>query len=213
MVEVYDFPKLESPFIRKDIDEKYVCIPEIDNNYRWIFKPGSVCAVEKLDGTNVSIIVKNKEIITIYNRLNKIPFFKKGYKRFYEGIQNAIDREYISLEHLKDGQYFGELCGPVVNGNPLHLDEHLWFPFDLLVIRDKFKFWDNFIKELEGKNDKDIFNSVSKVFEGLWSLEHRRKGKKEFAEGIVFYDNKGSMCKLRRDMFDWFKGKNHKKES
>jgi hypothetical protein len=44
-----DMPKLQSPFIRKLINNLYVCTPEIDNNYRWVFTEQAE-AVEKLDG-------------------------------------------------------------------------------------------------------------------------------------------------------------------
>ncbi len=36
------------------------------------------------------------------------------------------------------------------------------------------------------------------------------KGDREgFVEGIVFTHPDGRMAKLRRDMFDWFKGRRH----
>ena len=38
----------------------------------------------------------------------------------------------------------------------------------------------------------------------------RQKGITQFAEGVVFYSQEGRMAKLRRDMFDWFKGRSHK---
>ncbi len=213
MIKAKNFPKLESPFIRKDINGQYICTPEINEDYKWIFQPGEVTAVEKLDGTNTSIIIENNKVVSIYNRLNHIPFFKKGFGRFYEGIQNAIDKEYIKIEKLEDGQYFGELCGPMINGNPLKLTNHLWFPFNFLKERDKFKFWDGYIETLKDKEENEIFNSVKETFKGLWSLERRRKGVKEPAEGIVFYNKTGGMCKLRRDMFDGFKNKKHKENT
>jgi len=37
-----------------------------------------------------------------------------------------------------------------------------------------------------------------------------KKGVKDgFVEGVVFTHPDGRMAKLRRDMFDWFKGKSH----
>ena len=204
MILPKDFPKLESPFVREEINGTFICTPRISDDYRWVFEPGQAVAVEKLDGTNTSIIVENGEVKSIHNRLNNIPLFRQGFAHFYEGIQNAIERDYIAIEKLKDGQYFGELCGPKVNGNPLRLDEHVWFQFDFLRERDRFKFWDKYVETLAGKSDEEIFSSVSETFKGLWSLEHRRKGRTEFAEGIVFYNRNGWMCKLRRDMFQFY---------
>jgi hypothetical protein len=199
------FPKLYSPFIREHIDGNYVCTPEVNDEYRWIFDTG--IAVEKLDGTNISIIVEDGRIVEIYNRMNNIPIFSKGNSRFMEGIQAAIDKKYFKIK--EDGQYFGELCGESINKNPLHLKGHLWFPFERLKERNRYKFWNdiNFIN----KSDQKLYNFVSDLFKDLWSLEIRKRtGNIEYAEGIVFYNKETDQkCKLRRDMFDWYRGEKH----
>ena len=59
---VSDMPKLQSPFIRKTINGNYVVTPEIDPEYQWVFDEPAVKAIEKLDGTNVSVIVEDGEI-------------------------------------------------------------------------------------------------------------------------------------------------------
>ncbi|MHA1753685.1 MAG: RNA ligase family protein [Candidatus Helarchaeota archaeon] len=207
MINAQDFPKLESPFIRETINGQYVCTPKIVEKYRWIFNPDFVQAVEKIDGTNVSVICDGEKIVAIYNRKNHIPFFKKGYGYFYEGIQYAIDNNYFTPN--SKGQFFGELCGPKINNNPLHLKQHVWYPFTRLRKKNTYKFWNNL--DFTNKNDLELYDIVSNVFKELWSLEIRRRhGTKEFAEGIVFYHNQtGEMCKLRRDMFDWYKDKRH----
>jgi len=232
-----DMPKLLSPFYREEINKKYVCIPKIREEFRWVFTEEAI-AVEKLDGTNVSVVVKEGKIVEIWNRKNKIEIWKKGNKRFAEGVLEAIEKDYFNPEQVKDGQYFGELIGPRVNGNPYQLETHLWIPFDVLKQKLRFKFWDKLIPEFKGKSDEEIFKIVDEVFKGLWSLFKRQRGIKGVvnenvgfegiaAEGIVFY-RKGKeinlvrhkdvpggklttleMCKLRRDMFDWFKGKRH----
>ncbi len=234
---VLDMPKLLSPFLRKEVNDVYVCIPKIKEEFKWIFSEECI-AVEKLDGTNVSIIVKDNKIVGVYNRLNPINLFKKGNKRFAEGIIEAIDKGYIDLEKMEDGQYFGELIGPSVNKNPYNLERHLWVPFSYMKEHFRFKFWDKLVPEFKDKSDEEIYNEVSRVFKGLWSLFKRRRGIKGevnenvgfeglAAEGIIFYrkgkeillikhkDAPGGklttleMCKLRRDMFDWFKGRRH----
>src|SRR3989338_8343709 len=97
-----DMPKLQSPFLRDTVNNAYVCTPRIDDELRWVFTEESQ-AIEKLDGTNVSITVKNSQIIAINNRLNPVIWWKKGSKRFIEGITEAIEKEYIKIEELEDG--------------------------------------------------------------------------------------------------------------
>ena len=234
---VIDMPKLLSPFYREEINKKYVCVPKIREEFRWVFTEEAI-AVEKLDGTNVSVVVRDGKIVEIWNRTNKIEIWKKGNKRFVEGILEAIEKGYFNPEQVGDGQYFGELIGPLVNGNPYKLETHLWIPFDVLKEKLRFKFWDKLIPEFKGKSDEEIFKIVDEVFKGLWSLFKRQRGIKGevnenvgfegmAAEGIVFYrkdkeinlvrhpDVPGGklttleMCKLRRDMFGWFKGRRH----
>ena len=228
-----DMPKLFSPFVREIVNGNYVCVPKIEEKFRWVFTEESE-AVEKLDGTNVSIVVKNGEISSIFNRKNLISMWKKGNKRFIEGVLESIERGYIDIEKLPDGQYYGELIGPKINGNPYKLDKHLWLPFDFLRKHYKFKFWDEFVKELKDLDDNEIFEKVDTLFKGLWSLFKRKRGIKGevnenvgfegmSAEGIVFYRKNHDinivkyggktttfeMAKLRRDMFEWFKGRRH----
>ncbi|MBI5332529.1 MAG: hypothetical protein HZB65_03065 [Candidatus Aenigmarchaeota archaeon] len=210
-----DMPKLQSMCLRDTVNNAYVCTPRIDDELRWVFTEESE-AIEKLDGTNTSITVKNGQIIAINNRLNPVIWWKKGSKRFIEGITEAIEKEYIKIEELEDGQYFGELIGPSVNANPYQLDKHLWLPFAFMREHLRYKFWDDFVKELKGLSDEEILAKTSELFKTLWSLYKRRRGIKGevdentvftgmAAEGIVFYaKNTNEMAKLRRDMFDWF---------
>jgi hypothetical protein len=216
-------PKLESPFLREETKQGFVCVPKINEEYRWAFSD-EADAVEKLDGTNVSIMMKDHTILGIYNRKNPIGMWKKGNRRFVEGVLNAIEREAINPDSMEDGQYFGELIGPMVNGNPYKLREHLWLPLSSLRSGYRYKFWDKLVPEFKGIGDSEIFDKASTTFMGLWSLYKRKHFKgTEFAEptkdtpfsgfaaeGIVFYNRStGRMCKLRRDMFPWFTGERH----
>jgi len=201
-MKIQDMPKLESPFVRKD----GILTPEITEGYEWVFEDESVMAIEKLHGTNVSIIIENGIIISQWNRTQRIQFFSKGHKFITEGVLNSFERGYMDL--LEDGQHFGELIGPKVNGNPYKLKEHLWIPFETFCQKHlKYKSW--------GKYPKD-FNTISEWFKELLPLyacmvqgeEGRKSG---FVEGIVFTHPNGKMAKLRKDMFDWYKGeRNHK---
>jgi hypothetical protein len=194
-----DMPKLESPFKRAIVDGYYVVTPEINEDCSWVFTDESVMATEKLDGTNVSIIVEDGMIKQIFNRTNRIPFF--GSKRFIvEGLLESFDRGYCNFT---DGQYFGELIGPKVNGNPYKLEHHIWIPFSTYAQEHlKYKSW--------GKYPKD-FDTISNWFkDDLFSLYYIRLHKEKVPpEGVVFVHPDGRMAKLRRDMFSWFEGDSH----
>jgi len=208
-IKIKDMPKLECPFERKLLsDESYTVIPKINSGYEWVFNNPEVMAIEKLDGTNVSIVIQGGIVISIWNRTERIPFINKGKKWIVEGILNSNEKGYIDL--LSDGQHFGELIGPKVNGNPYKLKEHLWIPFSTFCQKHlKYKSW--------GKYPKD-FETISKWFETdliplyacmIQGEEGRKNG---FVEGIVFTHPDGRMAKLRKDMFDWFASGRHKEK-
>lgn len=200
-IKIKDMPKLECPFKRKLMPNgDYIVSPEINSGYEWVFEEDTLC-VEKLDGTNVSIIIEDGQIKSIFNRTERIPFFNKGKSHICEGLLESFKRGYIDM--LADGQYFGELIGEKVNGNPYKIKGHLWIPFETYAKEHlKYQSW--------GKYPKD-FQTISKWFEDdLMPLFTLKKGDKQgFVEGVIFYRKNGEMAKLRRDMFDWFKGKRH----
>ena len=126
---ISDFPKIESPFVRKEIDGAYVVTPEIAEGYEWVFNDESVLAVEKLHGTNVSILIQDGVITSIWNRTERIPFFNKGKSHIIKGLLESYGKGY--MEFLPDGQHFGELIGEGVNGNPYKIKGNIWIPFPL----------------------------------------------------------------------------------
>jgi hypothetical protein len=207
-MKINDMPKLESPFIRK-LNEKgeYLVTSEINQECAWIFEgdENDVLATEKLDGTNVSIIIENGKITRIFNRTNEIPFFNKGSKHIIEAVLNSFERRYCDFT---DGQYFGEVIGPKLNGNPYQLNEHLWIPFDTYCRNHlAYKSWHKYPKTFE--NIKNwFFNEIKDG--GIFSLFMKKRGIDIQPEGIVFHNLKtGQMCKLRRDMFEGFKVNRH----
>jgi len=65
---IKDMPKLESPFIRKINDKgEYVVTNEIAPGYEWCFNDPDTILMEKLDGTNVSIDLKELAVLYMYN--------------------------------------------------------------------------------------------------------------------------------------------------
>jgi len=203
MIKINDFPKIESPFVRKLMPNgDYIVTEEITEGMEWVFNDESVTAIEKLDGTNVSIVVEGGNVTSIWNRTERIPFINKPKKHIIEGVLNSWERGYCDL--LPDGQHFGELIGPKINGNPYKLDVHLWIPFSTFAQNHlKYKSW--------GKYPKD-FATISEWMKDLmplyWVMKHGmtkdKDGKYEgYVEGIVFTAIDGKMAKLRKDMFGW----------
>lgn len=196
---IKNMPKLESPFVRREINNKYIVTPEINPDYVWVFENPDVKVVEKLDGTNLSLIIEMGKITRIFNRATEIPFFNKGQTHLVMGILESFQRGYVNFT---DGQYFGELIGIKLQGNPYKLNKHIWIPFESYA-KDHltYKSW--------GKYPKD-FETISNWFkDDLFSLYHRRLyGTMVKPEGVVFYHPDGRMAKLRVDMFSWYSGKN-----
>lgn len=200
---VVDMPKLKSPFIRKTINGQYVVTPEIDPDYQWVFDEPAVKAVEKLHGTNVSVVVDDGEITKIFNRKTRIRFWSGN--PIIKCVLTSCEKGWIDF--TKDGQYFGEAMGGKIQANPLDLKVDMWMPF---ALAQKKLMYTSFYE-----HDRTFENWSNWFKDYLFSLMARKyakdKEKKVFAEGVVFYHPDGvRMAKLRRDMFDWFKGSRHK---
>lgn len=200
---MHDMPKLMSPFIRKEVDGNYICTPEIEPGFEWVFIDPNVRAIEKLHGTNVSIIIENGVITSVWNRTERLPFFNKGKSHIIQGVLESYGRGYCELE---DGQHFGECIGPKINGNPYGLDKHVWIPFKTYA-------WDHLHYTSWGKYPK-TYEAISEWFKTLMPLFtlriHGKEYTKHFVEGIVFTTPDGRMAKLRCDMFSWYTGQRHK---
>ncbi|MFH1275817.1 MAG: RNA ligase family protein [Candidatus Woesearchaeota archaeon] len=201
-MEIKNMPKLESPFVRKMVENNYLVTNEIVKGMEWVFEDESVMAIEKLHGTNVSIVIQEGVVTQIYNRTERIQFINKNKRWITEGILTSKGKGY--LEFLGDGQHFGELIGPKVNANPYKLTEHIWIPFTAYAQKHlRYKSW--------GKYPKD-FETISEWFKELMPLFTMKRGDKEgFVEGVVFTHPDGRMAKLRKDMFSWYGGKRHEK--
>lgn len=192
-------PKIDCPFVRKEIDGRYLVTPEINPDYDWVFTDPNVRAVEKLDGTNVSIIIEHGKVTRIFNRMNELDFFCGS--PIIECLLHSSERGYLKFA---DGQYFGEAVGEKIQGNPLKIPR-LWIPFG--------KAFESLQYTSFHKHDRTFENFSSWFKDYLFSLAHRKyaqNDEKLFAEGVVFTHPDGRMAKLRRDMFDWYTGKGHK---
>jgi hypothetical protein len=205
MIIPTDFPKIQCPFVRKDIDGKYVVTPEINPECSWVFTDEGVTAVEKLDGTCVSVVIEGGMITSIWNRDARIPFFSKGTRRIVDGVLNSYEK---GLCDLPDGQWFGELIGPGIQSNPYNLKEPMWIPFKTFVDRQlKYKSFGNYPKTFEG------FEEWMKTLIPLFNWRtNGQDSHYQFVEGVIFQHPDGRLAKLRKDQYPWFEGKRHKEE-
>lgn len=235
-LQLHDMSKIQCPFEREGKD--WLVVPKIKDEFRWVFTDKAI-ATEKLDGTNVSVALTKGAVTRILNRKQPVEIFSKGSWRFIEGIYEAVRKGYISTttkwweetygkRGIVEAQIFGELLGPAVQGNPYHLERHLWIP--LANIREKYgyNFWGDLVEQnLFWGSDEEIFDVVSKTFEELWSrFKQKRWGhnpdwtkptrrvsfeeSESAAKGIVWHHKEtGQMAKLRRSMYLWYPGRRH----
>ena len=210
---VTDMPKIHSPFKRHENSEgDYVVYDEVNEGYEWVFEEAEkVMAVEKLHGTNVSVIIDNGNITAVFNRENRVRPYSTDKQDQYitKGILNSLNKGYLELP---DGQYYGELIGPKFHNNPHQVDQHYWIPFQRYAQK-------HLVYKSYGEYGTD-FDSISEWFrEGLFSLFHAKwhgtdleeasVSNGTFCEGVMFTHPDGRMAKLRRDMFEWYEGERH----
>lgn len=200
-MKIINMPKIECPFVRKTFGNKYLAVNEINEGYEWVFEDDKVMAIEKLHGTNVSILIQDGVIVGTWNRTERMPFFNKQKVHLIQGLLTSYAKGY--MEFLPDGQHFGELIGEKINGNPYKIKGTLWIPFITYGQKHlKYKSW--------GMYPKD-FETISNWFkDDLFSLFSRmRNTESNFVEGVVFTHPDGRMAKIRRDMFDWYNERVH----
>ncbi|EQB65172.1 MAG: hypothetical protein AMDU3_IPLC00003G0024 [Thermoplasmatales archaeon I-plasma] len=205
VLKIEDMPKLESPFVRKMINGKFLVTSEVAPGYEWVFADPATIATEKLDGTDVSIVIEDGTVTSIWNRTYRIPFINKERRFIIDAVLESYDRGYCMLP---DGQWFGEVIGKDVQGNPYGIDYTMWLPFNTYV-RDKLSYnsWGKYPKTYESIRSWFQDGPIS-----LFMLQHGIKDK--LAEGIVFHNPRTEqMAKLRRDMFDFYAGSRHKEET
>ena len=193
-----------------DESGRYVVTPTLDQDYLWVIHDPFVIPVEKLDGTNVSIVIEDHIIVRAYNRMNPIPMDKNH--RLWQGIQNSINNQTISeyIDTLEDGQYFGELIGPGIQSNAMNLKEKLWIPFNSFG-RMNLSYQDSWMK-IDKSYDSIRTWLRNDVRSKLYQILHPESEEKIIPEGVVFHRPlTGEMSKLRSDMFDfWYEDPNHR---
>lgn len=201
--EINDMPKIDSPFVRKENKNgDYVITNEINEGYEWVFENDNVIACEKLDGTNVSVVIRDGHVTSVYNRKSRVPAFNSSKSYITKGILNSMNRGYLNLE---DGQWYGELIGAKVRGNPYDLDEHLWIPFQRYSWKHlSYKSWNKYPKTFDNINKWFKDGLIPLFYSNIHGINFDEAKEKCKPEGIVFTDPKTKkMAKLRYDMFEW----------
>ncbi len=214
-ISIQDFPKLESPFVRDhkmiDGEEEYVLTSEIQEGYEWVFEDEDVIATEKLNGTNVCVVVEDDEIIDVFNRQNRIkPIHENKWNLcIVEGIHTSLKRGYFDLGQADDGMYYGELVGSKMGSrdvkNPYDMDVHVWLPFENYC-KEKLKFnsWGKYPKNFDSIK-RWFRNGLIPLFYAKWhGLTYDEASEKGYVEGLVFHHPDGRKAKIRYDMFAEF---------
>lgn len=228
------FPKVRAVYERDNNEnDRYTVNPVVNQGFDWVFEDAeNVEAVEKIHGTNMSVLRKNGRVTDVATRIgdrsmNRVnPYSDTESHYLVRGVQNSIRRGYIN--ESEDGWLFGELVGPKVHGNPYKLDEHLFVPFDWLRDKCQYKSYGKYSTEFEDISNwlqNEIFSLFYSKMNGT-ELSEASVSNGVFVEGIVFIhpdfnhsihprlletsqsDDYGSVTrtigKLRRDMFDWY---------
>ena len=195
-----DFPKVYCPFIRQIFPvsqsqwkrcgrryqlkkpEVYLAVNRINPGYEWVFEDPNTIAVEKLDGTNVKVMMEQGRIAAIQNRKNVIDpnLVAKGPRFIIDGIVNAAMNNKLPL----DGQHVGEVIGPKLQGNPYQLDNHEWFDFERSITELRYTSFEKHERTYENWSSWFENHLHSRLF-----LKRARKtgsSERVFAEGVIF---------------------------
>jgi hypothetical protein len=191
------FPKIKSPFKRKEDDEgNYVVYDEVNEGFDWVFENNDVIAVEKLHGTNCCVDISDGEHgleIEGYTRHGHEPMQKvESYSSMTEhhwltrAFQNSLRRGY--LDDLGEGVHYGEVVGPDFHGNAHDLDENLFIPFQWLADKCSYNVWGRYPKTFDSIKEwfSDSFFSLFYARMHGVSLEKASVSQGVFSEGVIF---------------------------
>ena len=147
-------------------------------------------ATEKLDGTNVRLTVRNHTLVRLEKRRNPSKLEKaKGIEEpwYMDADEYAPNDKFIweaarntDFSNVEDGEWSGEALGPSIQGNPLHLDNHIVVLFS--------------------HGDAPTFENVPTSYQELkeWLPKQKsRYGNDCGIEGIVWHCENGDMYKIK----------------
>ncbi len=202
--QLSDFPKLQCPFLRQTFKvnreqwkargaslqlrepEAYLVVNRVNPGYEWVIEDPDTFTVEKLNGTNIKIKTEGGRLVAFQNRLNVLDPLQLVKDRVFliEGIVTAAMKGNVKA----DGEQAGECIGPKLQGNPYHLTQHEWYPFDLAIDRLRYKSFHEHDRTFDNWSNwfKDFL--VSRFHTKLASKTGSQE--KVMAEGVVFYNLK-----------------------
>lgn len=170
---------------------------EVHPDCKWVFEEWhDVLVTEKLDGTNIRVVVRNGEAVHVQKRRNPSRQQKK------DGIINSWyvsaykdqpeDRHIFravgdtDFSNLPDEEYRCEAIGPSIQGNPLGLKT----PRCVILDPEHLPEYNKNIRGNVRLDKESIRNLESVYFPG------------HPAEGIVFWHRDGRMAKIKRSDFN-----------
>ena len=172
---------------RKVINKKIIKIPK------------EAVAIEKLDGTNVRLTIRNHQLVRLEKRRNPSKLQKsQGIEEpwYVDVDEHSPDDKYIweaarntDLLNIPDGEWSGEAVGPKIQGNSLNLKEHTVILFSVPSVRERL-----------------IFENVSTNYEELkeWLPKQKSKvGNNCGIEGIVWWYRDEPIGKIKLKDFNY----------
>jgi len=176
--------KIETIF---DRGENFRVLDKPRAGTEWVFA-GEGIATEKVDGTNIRLIVSSGKVAKVEKRRNPTREEKaSGAEPRYidahredpadKHIFKAVDN--TDTHDWSDGAWSCEAIGPKIQGNPLGLDKPICYPFTLrpTILTDVPRTFAGL---------KTYFNN----FESKYSPRHK-------GEGIVFHHSDSRMAKIK----------------
>ena len=148
-----------------------------------------IVATEKVDGTNIRLTVRNKQVVRIEKRRNPTKTQKQQYiiDPWYVDVDEYSPADKYIVEAVRtrtydntpDGEWSGEVYGKNIQGNPLNIDHNSVYMFscnEAVVIEDCPTTY-NELKEWLPKQKSQVGNGN--------------------IEGIVWHCPKGVMYKIK----------------
>lgn len=180
-------------FIKKTDQERIQNHPE----YFDLYKDVEFEITEKLDGTSATYYLKDGEF-GICSRNVEFKLNEENFENLYVKIARDKYIEDILKKNNKNIALQGEIAGPGIQGNPLHLEKIDFFLFDIWDIDQQRYFtvperW-NFIYDAEIINHVPCLKKVNTIFTEIQTMDELlsyAKGNSILAtslkrEGLVF---------------------------
>lgn len=114
----------------------------------------TVTITEKIDGTNVCVIIENGEVVGAQSRQRLITPDNDNF-----GFAGWVDRNKDQLKTLGDGYHYGEWAGPGIQQNPHLLETKTFFLFNSYR-------WDKVFSENELHPAREVVKVVPTLYVG-----------------------------------------------